>query len=87
MKCSKCGTDYENLAVLADRKGFWKVFITRSADCMAMTTWTFEIQRTTFNVRVDKQRNEVFCDSTYSNAESACREYLNGLPDRGGKGK
>ena len=72
----------EPLAVLADRKGYWKTRFTTSRDAMAEQYWTCEIEKTSFDIRVDTQRTFDFVGKTYAEAESKARQYLNGLPDK-----
>lgn len=72
----------EPLAVLADRKGYWKAGFVSSCDTMAEHYWTCNIQKTSFDIRIDKQRDYDFTGPTYAEAEAKAREYLNKLEDK-----
>ena len=75
----------EPLAVLADRKGYWKTRFTTACDAMAKNYWTCEIEKESFDTRVDNQRIFDFIGKTYAETEQNARAFLETLPDNATK--
>ena len=72
----------EQLAVLADRMGFWKTKFTSEKDAELKEYWSCEIERTSFNIQIARQRHETFTAPTYAACEQLDRTWLEEQEDK-----
>jgi len=73
--------EQEPLAVLADRKGYWKIDIKADLNKNALPLWEIVIEKLNFDVMVDNFGTLKFTGGTYHKVESTAREFLNNRED------